>query len=771
MSAVARLRLPLTVALALALAGLVMALPSAATPAATRASAAAEAGAAPAARAHPPSRRSPAPVRPGEVLVRFAPRATALRRSRALGGQRATGLVGGGVRRVAVPAGTEAAAAARLERDPAVAWAEPNYVRTAFQSEDPELSWGLEAIQTAPVWNGGITGEGVRVAILDSGVDRSHGQLRGRVVNGLDVFDTGGRDDCGHGTAVAGIAGAARDQVSIAGAAPAVTIVPVKVLAYDEAFDACVGDDSAIVAGIRWAADPAAGNADIINLSLGGPQYSEAIAEAVREAVSHGVLVVAASGNAGDRIPSYPAALPGVISVGGLERSDTGPRWWSASSFGSVDIAAPARDVPVILAGGVDAERLGAVPCPDDVDQPLCGDGTSFSAPYVAGVAALLVELHPELVDLSPLQRVARLRQWLLGTTETVDGSEALRYDDLQTGHGLVLASRAAAASIDPTRTLLTWKAKQRVIAPRDGLLAVPHVTDVTAVLTDGHGNPLRGRTVLFQTAGGGRTADDAQTTDRRGEVTTEFRSRAAGRVSAVTASAEALKLRLDLYVLEHDDNVRGARPPASPISGALDVVIDSDDVFRLYMREGETLRAELNGVDRRTEYIDMWVFGPGVRDVTTGDPPPMQEDTEALELDPLRLRRRMPADGWRYLDVFGIGTYTLTWVIYSPGRVRDMTASRSTFTPDGDGVADRTRFRWRVKTPGKVVLRIRDSDRRVVRLVDYGKEPERTRSFRWNGRDSSGKLLPSGRYRATAHWRGGNGRISKTSTRVTLQR
>jgi subtilisin family serine protease len=713
-------------------------------------------------------------VRPGEVLVRFRGSAVGLQRSMAVGRADARPLRGhsSGVQTLAVDRGRELAAAAALRADPAVLWAEPNHVRAAFQQDaDAELSWGLRAIEAPAAWRAGLTGDGVRVAIIDSGVDRTHPQLGGRVAAGMDVFGTDGHDECGHGTAVAGVVAAGRDGKATAGVAPDVTIVPVKVLAYDESFDACVGDDAAIVQGIRWAADPLGGDADVINLSLGGPGYSHAVAEAVAAAVDAGVVIVAASGNAGDRIANYPAGLPGVISVGGLERSDSGPRWWRQASFGVVDIAAPAHEVPVIAARDVDAQRLRAVPCPGQAPPSLCASGTSLASPYVAGVAALLLNQHDELSQLSGRQRARRVRQWLLGTAAAGGHSRGSRSADLRTGHGLVLASRAVTTSTAVDETLVTWDAKQRVIAPTPSLRAMPSTARPTAVVTDGTGAPLSGRTVAFTTTRGARVSTSSVTTDRRGEAPVRFSSNVGGRVAAVSAAVESIELSLDVYVLQRDDNVRGVAPPRSPIRDGLDIVLDSDDVFRFKMRKGETLRAHLSGVEGPSEHIDMWVFGPFVRDVTTGETPPMPEDTQRLELDPLRLRRRMPADGYRYLDVFGRGTYTLRWDIYSPGRVTGMTASRSPFTPDADGRADDTRLSWRVRSPGSVVLRIRAADGRVVRRVDYGREPERSRRFRWDGRNDDGRLVPQGRYRVTAHWHNANGRVSRTSTGVTLQR
>ena len=119
-------------------------------------------------------------------------------------------------------------------------------------------------------------------------------------------------DDNGHGTAVAGVAAAAVNDIGIAGICLRCVILPVKVLN-----KAGSGSYSNIAAGIIWAAKH---GADVINLSLAGAYPSTVVGDAVQFARNHGVVVVAAAGNEGSRHKFYPAAFPGVISVGGHEQ-------------------------------------------------------------------------------------------------------------------------------------------------------------------------------------------------------------------------------------------------------------------------------------------------------------------------------------------------------------------------------------------------------------------------------------------------------------------
>lgn len=712
-------------------------------------------------------------VRPGELLVKTADgRTPAADRVLAAAGARRSGRSRGGLTLVKVTPGRERAAAARLAADPSVEYVEPNYVRGAASHAPSEIGWAVNALRAPQVWGTtpGSTGAGVRVAVLDSGVDETHPQLRGRVVPGLDVYEGSGRDECGHGTAVAGVVGAAHDGVSTVGVAPDVTIVPVKVLRYDEFFQTCVGDDAAIIRGIMWAADPAGGAADIINLSLSGPQPSQALADAVEFAAAQGVLIVAASGNGGDRIPNYPAAYPQVVSVGGLQRDAGGPQWWTRSTFGSVDVAAPAKAVPVLLADKVPGSRVGQ-PCPLADAQALCADGTSFAAPHVAGLAALLRQQHPELATFAPAARVARLRQWILGTAVDVVGSSDQIGVDMKTGHGRPDAVAASEVSDDPSAQLVTWEVADRVISPSDRMIAAPATLPATLTVTTGTGQPVVGRAVVFTPAPGGSVSTSREVTDQRGRANTVFRSSAAGRRTSLLATVGGQSLVLEAYVLQHDDNLPGVKPPPSPYRGSLDVVYDIDDVFRMSLRAGETVNARLSEVDQQREFLDMYLHNSDAGDVTNPRRAPLREDTVSLESNPMRMRRTVRTDGVRYLDVFGNGSYRMEWWINSPGKVRSAAARPAAFSPNGDGNRDSTLISWRMARPGEATLRIRNTAGTVVRAARFGTLSQGEKAFRWNGRSSTGTRLGSGVYRATVHWANGRGRISSTSTSLELRR
>ena len=237
----------------------------------------------------------------------------------------------------------------------------------ALTDDEVELTdWGHAVLDVPSAWKV-ARGKGVRVAVLDTGCDCDHPDLKAAVVLSKDF--TGSRSGCvdvqGHGTHCTGIVGARANGVGMIGVAPECEVIAAKVL-NDQGW----GTDTDIAAGIAWAVEQ---RADIISLSLGSRQRSPRIADAVAAAQRAGVLVVAAAGNEGPRdgTVGYPGALPGVVCVAAV-----GPKLDVAgfSSRGpSVVVAAPGVGVRSAYPGG----RQAAL------------SGTSMSTPYVAGCAAL----------------------------------------------------------------------------------------------------------------------------------------------------------------------------------------------------------------------------------------------------------------------------------------------------------------------------------------------------------------------------------------------
>jgi membrane-anchored mycosin MYCP len=240
--------------------------------------------------------------------------------------------------------------------------------------------------------DGVADGAGVVVAVVDSGVDAANPQLTGAVLAGIDVLDTGGdgRLDCvGHGTAVASIIAARpRSGNGLVGVAPAATILPIRV---SERTDNETGGRSApassVAAALRTAVDR---GARVVNMSLTTDQDDPALRAAVRQAVAHDVVVVAAAGNrreAGNP-RTYPAAYDGVLGVGAIQPD--GVRTAESQTGDYVDLLAPGADVVAATRGGGQARYAG----------------TSFAAAFVSGTAALVRQYLPRLTATQVTERL-----------------------------------------------------------------------------------------------------------------------------------------------------------------------------------------------------------------------------------------------------------------------------------------------------------------------------------------------------------------------------
>lgn len=266
-------------------------------------------------------------------------------------------------------------------------------------TDDPyrDQQWALDVLGADEAWQ--VTrGRGAVVAVIDTGVDLQHPDLRSRLardadgeVVGLDLVDGDGapQDEHGHGTLVAGIiAASAGNGEGIAGVAPEATILPIRVLDAEGS-----GRREDVGQAIRWAVDR---GADVINLSLEsapGGLGSGVPLEAIQHAWDRGVVVVAASGNTEGAEPPYPAETP-VLLVGAVDEAD------QAAPFAQVG-----RPDGVVAPGVGIVSTWCRPPGGDACDgTPSYGmaDGTSFAAPHVAGVAALLVAQgldHEQVVE------------------------------------------------------------------------------------------------------------------------------------------------------------------------------------------------------------------------------------------------------------------------------------------------------------------------------------------------------------------------------------
>lgn len=321
---------------------------------------------------------------PGELIVRFKPGA----RPQQMSGARLAGVVANPGKKVfthldmehwTLPEGADLEETMRaLRNSSAVEFVEPNYRRHLRVIDDAcESQWALDDVKLTSVSPKPIPDASVKVGVIDTGVDPA---LEANLIAGWDVIDGDADtspnrfDPVGwHGTAVASVIGATAAEVS--GIAPGVQIVPIRtdfdVASLLEAYDVAIAKD------VR-----------VINASWGGPQFSIAEQKGIDLLEEHGILVVAAAGNYevnNDLIPDYPSGLPNanIIAVAASDRSGS-LTYWSQYGARDVDLAAPGEDIKVIVPVSKQANRLD------------CFSGTSFSAPHVAGLAALLMSEYPD---------------------------------------------------------------------------------------------------------------------------------------------------------------------------------------------------------------------------------------------------------------------------------------------------------------------------------------------------------------------------------------
>ena len=257
-----------------------------------------------------------------------------------------------------------------LQKFPGVEHVDYNYVRLPdYSPNDSEFVAGkqrdLHSIKVPAAWNETL-GVGARVAVVDTGIDGDHSDLKSKIVAQKDLVnndDVAEDDIAGHGTNVVGTVGAVTNNgAGVAAVCPGCKLLVAK------AGDSRVLYDSDIVQGIYWSVN---NRAKAINLSLGSEGNSSILEHAVDYAWEHGVVVVAAAGNDNTGRPSYPAAYRHVISVAATDLSD---RKAPFSNYGKIDVAAPGVEILSAVPGGRYDIRAG----------------TSMASPHVAALAGLL---------------------------------------------------------------------------------------------------------------------------------------------------------------------------------------------------------------------------------------------------------------------------------------------------------------------------------------------------------------------------------------------
>jgi subtilisin family serine protease len=295
------------------------------------------------------------------------------------------------------------------------------------------LAWGLRRLDIAACWQRGLTGAGVRVGHLDSGVDGSHPALRGRVVAFMEIDREGipiqagePKDSASHGTHTAGvICGGQVDHQTI-GAAPGAVLCSGMVIEGGQTL-------VRVLAGLEWICDCAV---RVLCLSVGLPVYNPLFEIALRRLKSAGVLVIAPVGNRGAGCACSPASYPGVIAVGALRPDDRVAHFSGSQQFKrAVD-----NLKPNLVAPGVDI--LSAVPGGGLQTR----SGTSMAAAHVAGAAALLFQANPRATP-------DEVREALLATCEPLPGASESR-----SGRGLLYPARAIELIVSNQRSYAGWR-------------------------------------------------------------------------------------------------------------------------------------------------------------------------------------------------------------------------------------------------------------------------------------------------------------------------
>lgn len=346
-----------------------------------------------------------------EILVKFKNKNLGERKIQALGTQKVKE-PSGKVDVISVPADkTKEQTIAELKADPNVEYAESNgIVKPTLAPNDTNYpsQWHLPKISAPQAWDIQTGSTSVKIAVLDTGVDITHADLAGRLISGYDFYDNDAdpQDECGHGTAVAGIIGATtNNSYRVAGVDWNAKIMPLRALGPPQLFDngtpgdpsddfwTCAGDFADVAEGINYAT---ANGVNVINMSFGGSgDPGITLQTAINNAYNAGVVLVASAGNSGAPGVLYPAAYSNVIAVGATDSSDVKA---SFSTTGpELDVVAPGVGLPTLdITGGPGSSVGGSTgyKSGDYYDSPYFS-GTSAAAPVVSGVASLLKAQKP----------------------------------------------------------------------------------------------------------------------------------------------------------------------------------------------------------------------------------------------------------------------------------------------------------------------------------------------------------------------------------------
>ncbi len=534
----------------------------------------------------------------------------------------------------------------------------------------------------------------VTIAVIDSGVDLSHPDLAGKIAGAYSAATNNSTvtDTNGHGTFVAGVAAAATNNgAGIAGAGYDSRLLAVKVA------DGSGGITTDLEAeGIVWAAD---NGADVINISLGGPA-DPLEADAVAYARTKGALVVASAGNDNTATKSYPGALPGVLAVG----ATTGGSRASFSNYGSwVDVGAPGVDIHSTTP--LDGSTIWST-----TSGYAGGNGTSFSAPLVAGQAALLRALHPA------------------ASADTIAATIGMTADT--TNYGFVRGRVNFRNSVSaPTLT-----------APAAGEVG-GHVT-VTAEST--------APSVRFAIDGGPEVTVPVV----GGVATTTLETYGLSGARTVTATdcyANGCGLGTDtvtVTVANGAPTITGPAPDTSVEEASFQATAttpDSAGGVRFYV---DDTSAGFDGSAPYEATIGASALADGAHLLTAA-----RCNAAGTVCDAANPSAAVP---------FTVGALHPALTTISPGR----------FSPNADGRLDTTTVTYTVDVPQQVSVSVVNSSGGTVRgPIDLGEKTAGTHTWVWDGKSTGGTVVPDGTYRVELVTSAPDGKTGAASRTVVVDR
>ncbi len=421
----------------------------------------------------------------------------------------------------AIAASVPEAALPGLQRNPQVTIIEPDIKVYAVDAE-LDNTWGVKRIGAGAVHAGANTGGGVKVAVIDSGIDYRHSDTAPFYKGGYDFVneDSDPMDDNGHGTHVAGTVAAFDNGLGVVGAAPSADLYALKVLGADGS-----GSYSDVIAALQWAVDH---GLLVTNNSYGGSGYPGDLVKAAFDNSynNYGLLHVAAAGNSGNTSGTgdnaiYPARWGTVIAVAATSTSDARASW--SSTGPAVELAAPGVAINSTLMGG----SYGTM------------SGTSMASPHVAAVAALV--LAAGIADVNGngfINDDVRLRLQNTADDRGVGGRDTMY------GFGLVNAVKAVALTSPPPATdSLTASVQTNKLVYRLG-----ETVSITVAVKDTAGIVVSGAAVHIDitTASGKQYTGDG-TTGAKGTAVFKVRPRSSDGKGIYTVTATASKSGYEL--------------------------------------------------------------------------------------------------------------------------------------------------------------------------------------------------------------------------------